>query len=127
MNKPLSPELGPTLKQARLLKSLSLREAARLLGLGHARLGDFERGTTHGRKNYPAKPKRDLLLKMAQLYEYPTDVLLGMAGYPAGETPSVHRPTLVEAEAREIAEIYYGLNRDQQEIFLRMARAIKEI
>lgn len=97
--------LGAKLQELRANADLSAREAARRLAISTTRLRDFEQGKTHGR-DQKAVPKRELLAKIAKLYDYPLDNLLRLAGYPVEEPIEPAPPTEAELRAREIAQIY---------------------
>lgn len=115
--------LGAKLQELRANADLSAREAARRLAISTTRLRDFEQGKTHGR-DQKAVPKRELLAKIAKLYDYPLDNLLRLAGYPV-EDIQPSPPTEAEVRAREIAQIYLDLPEPHQSLFLEMALTFK--
>lgn len=117
-------DLGKKLRELRLEQRLTQREAARRLGISHTRLTDFESGVTHGR-NTPAIPNREMLAKMAQLYGFPLDTFLALAGLPEVEPTKPLPPTDVEADAQEAAEICRRLPEHRRMIFMNVVRAFK--
>ena len=119
-------ELGAILRRLRVEKGLSQREAARRLGISASRLSDYEKGKSHG-TNYPAHVPRPMLARIAKLYGYPLDNLLGIAGLPPAEVPPVPRPTEVEAEIREIVEIYDRLSEHDRALLYCVAKAFKSV
>lgn len=116
--------LGAKLQELRASANLSAREASRRLGLSTTRLRDFEMGKTHGR-DQKAVPKRELLGKIAKLYDYPLDNLLRLAGYPADEPVAPEPPSEAELRAREIAQVYLDLPEPQRSLFLDVVQAFK--
>lgn len=117
-------DLGKKLRELRLEQRLTQREAARRLGISHTRLTDYESGVTHGR-NTPAIPNREMLAKMAQLYGFPLDTFLALAGLPAVEPTKVTPPSEAEADAQEAAEICRRLPDDRRKVFMNVVRAFK--
>lgn len=116
--------LGRKLKELREERGLTQREAARLLGISNTRLSEYELGYTRttGR---PATPNRELLAKMAALYGFPLDVLLGLARLPLAEPSPAPLPTPDEAAARELGEIYRILDDGQRRVLMVVARALR--
>jgi transcriptional regulator with XRE-family HTH domain len=117
-------ELGKKLKELRLERNITQRQAARSLGISNTRLSDYEAGKTHG-TGKPAIPNRDLLAKMAEFYGYPLDTLLTLARYPMTEPTPAPVPSQEETEAKEVAEIYRILKGSQRRLFLKVARAFR--
>ena len=116
--------LGGKLGDLRKVRGLALRDAARQLGISHARLREFEAGKDH-RTGKPVVPTRPLLEKMAALYGFPAVPLMLLGGYPAEEPPAVVAPTDAELDAREIAEICMTLPTGRRKLLIDMARSIR--
>lgn len=114
--------LGEKLRELRGRKGLGLRQAARALGISHTRLTAFEAGRTIS-TGKPAVPRRDLLAKMAVLYDYPVETLLALAGYPPEDVPPPP-PGEVATQAEEIAHILYRLSDHERKILLGTARLL---
>ena len=106
--------IGRQLRELRLAQGLSLRQAARKLDISYSALREYEQGhaQTTGRL---AIPKRSVILRAAELYSYPVDVLLTQAGLPTEVTPS-------QSGALEVAEIFRRLPTDHQRMILELAR-----
>lgn len=116
--------LSQHLAKLRKARGLSSRQAAHALGISQSSLRNYEAGVDPNGKR--AVPKRETLLKMAKLYEYPAPALLAMAGLPVEEQhPEV--PSPVELEAQEIAEIFRRLPGPHQRIFLGLARTYRNM
>lgn len=77
-------EFGSFIRELRDERRMSLRGAAKAIGIGHMRLDELERGVsrTTGR---PTRPRRELLSRLAEVYEVPHDALLERAGYAREE------------------------------------------
>lgn len=76
----LSQRFGARLLQLRESRDLGLRKAARLIGIDHTRLMSFEKGTERTTGRYTL-PTPEIVVKMAQVYQVPKEVLLVEAGY----------------------------------------------
>lgn len=104
-------------------KRLGLREAARALGISHTRLAAFETGETKA-TGLPAVPRRDLLSRMAALYDYPEVTILALAGHTTEEKSLPALPGEVETQAQELAHILYRLSDQERRILLGTARLL---
>ena len=80
-------KFGAYLRQLRNERGLSLRKAALLMGIGHMRLDEIEKGKSRSTGN-ATHPKRELVVAIADAYDVPRDALLEMAGY-AREHPEL--------------------------------------
>lgn len=116
--------LGSKLKALRLAAKLSLREAARRSGVSHARLREIEAGLDHRTKK-PVKAPRDLIERLADLYQFPVDALLALARYSVEEVEAAKPPTEAEIDARELAAICVNLSVGRRRLLLGIARDIK--
>lgn len=108
---------GIRARSQREQKGLSLRAAAKLLGIGHARLSEIEKGIAY-RSGAPTGPSRDLVERMAKVYDAPRDTLLELAGFRAS------RPALSPTEA-ELVDLFRGLPGPSQALLLEMVRAAR--
>lgn len=77
------PSLGEYLKQVRLSKGWSLREAARAIGIAHSRVDEVER-MIDARSLKPFVPSYVTVVKFARAYDLPPNELLRRAGYEPG-------------------------------------------
>ncbi|MEB3187631.1 MAG: helix-turn-helix transcriptional regulator [bacterium] len=116
-------ELGKRLAELRLGRRLSLREAARRIGISETRLRDFERGERAG---YVAIPKRPVLLKMASTYQYPQEALLLLAGMPVEVHPAPV-PDAADLEALEAADLIRRLSDSERATVMAMLRALRPV
>ena len=80
-------KFGAYLRQLRAERGLSLRKAALLLGIGHMRLDEIEKGKSRS-TGHATRPRRELVFAIADAYEVPRDALLELAGY-AREQPDL--------------------------------------
>lgn len=113
--------LGEKLRELRERKRLGLRAAARALGISHTRLSAYERGEMSGR---PAIPRRAVLQRIAVLYDFPSEALLGLAGLPVEEAAPHASPGEVDTQAQELAHILYRLTDHERRILLGTARLL---
>ncbi|MBU6429136.1 MAG: helix-turn-helix transcriptional regulator [Cyanobacteria bacterium REEB65] len=97
---------------------MSLRAAGELLGIGHSRLSEIERGSTY-RSGAPTGPSRDLVERMAKVYGEPRGTLLERAGYHAA------RPDLSAPEA-ELLDLFRDLSDFGQALVVDIVRAARE-
>lgn len=76
----LARQFGAWLVQLREERNLTLRAAAKLIGIDHTRLISLEQGIerTTGR---PTLPSAELAVRIALAYRYPKEKLLAEAGY----------------------------------------------
>lgn len=76
----IAKRLGERLVGLRTERGLSLRGAAKLIGIEHGRLSSFEAGIerTTGR---PTMPTARQTIEIARAYRYPKERLLAEAGY----------------------------------------------
>jgi transcriptional regulator with XRE-family HTH domain len=77
------PNVGHYLKQVRLAKGWSLRQAAKAIGIAHSRVDEVER-MIDGRSNLPFVPSYMTLVRMAKGYGLSPDEVLLRAGYEPG-------------------------------------------
>lgn len=70
--------LGDLLKELR--DKRSLRDVAEKTGISHSYISDIEKGFRRG-TNTPLNPSPDTLKKLAEVYDYPYEKLLKVAGY----------------------------------------------
>ena len=119
------PTLAQTLRELRRREGLTIRDAAKRFGVSHSRLGYFERGRAWGTKR-PAVPSREVIERIAEVYGYPRESLLTLAGYTVIEPVPAPRPSRTDAEAAEIAEIYRRLPEPHRRLLLKMARVYKQ-
>lgn len=80
-------KFGAYLRQLRNERGLSLRKAALMLGIGHMRLDEIEKGKSRS-TGHATRPRRELVSAIADAYGIPRDALLEMAGY-AREQPDL--------------------------------------
>lgn len=73
------PSVGAYLREVRISKGLSLREAAKRIGINHSRVVDVEKGVDSNRA-LPFVPSYELLLRFADAYGLPPDELFRRAG-----------------------------------------------
>lgn len=66
--------LGPTLRELRAKRGISLRELERRSGINNAYLSQLERGEV-------TQPTPSMLARLAEAYELPVETLMGWAGY----------------------------------------------
>jgi transcriptional regulator with XRE-family HTH domain len=118
-------ELGVRLRELRAARGLSQRSAALKLGISHTALRSYEVGRTPD-GNYPAIPKRDLLIRMAELYQFPARTLLTIAKLPVDLVEPPPIPSQVEIEAQEVAEVYRRLPEEHRRMLLKVVRAYKD-
>lgn len=111
--------LSHQLHQLRKARGLSVRKAAVLLGISPTSLRNYEAG--HDSKGNVVSPKRVVLLKMAETYDFPASVLLKMANLPVNE-PEPVIPDQIELDAQEVAEIFRRLPEVHRTMFLGIAR-----
>lgn len=116
--------LSQHLKQLRLARGLSIRKAAQSLGISPTSLRNYEVGRDS--KGNLVKPKRKVLLKMAEAYDFPSEVLLNMASLPVNE-PEPVIPDQVELAALEVAEIFRRLPEVHRTMFLGIARTYRTL
>jgi transcriptional regulator with XRE-family HTH domain len=76
----LSEAFGRLLYRLREGRGLSQRAAARLIGVSQARLASLEQGR-HANTGLPTLPSPVLVTKVAQVFQYPREELLLLAGY----------------------------------------------
>ncbi len=72
----------------------------------------------------PAVPRRELLARIAELYDFPAETLLAIAGYPAEEPSQSEIPGEVDTQAQELAHILYRLSDHDRRILLGTARLL---
>lgn len=116
--------LSQHLKQLREARGLSIRKAAQSLGISPTSLRNYETGLDS--KGNIVKPKRAVLLKMADAYDFPTSVLLNMANLPINE-PEPVIPDQIELGAQEVAEIFRRLPEVHRTMFLGIARTYRTL
>ena len=76
----LAERFGTFIFRLRESKGMSVREAAKQIGISHGRLLNFEHGKDpHTGK--PTLPSAEMVGKISGAYEYPKDRLLLLAGY----------------------------------------------
>lgn len=114
--------IGPKLKELRLAKRWSLREAARRLGISYSRLSDFEGGRTHSTQR-PALPGPEVLARASEVYGFPEEMLLALAGHKLAESRADYVPTEVDVEIAEIAAIYRRLSPGRRNLLIQVVRA----
>lgn len=85
-------EFGKRVKERRQALGLTLREAARRLDLSPSRLGAIERGVAYSTGN-ATRPRRDLVERVADVFELPRDLLLASAGYVTGAVADLDEDT----------------------------------
>ena len=117
----LSQKFGEYIKKTRLEIGLTLRAAAKKIGINHSRLSEIERGTNF-RSDTPTTVKREHVLKIAKLYNIPSDFLLKMAGYYA---PPLNTGKLPEEE--EIISMYKELDNAHKELVRKMIKEISQV
>lgn len=113
--------LGAKLRELRLARGLTLRDAGNRLGVSHGRIREFEVGVDH-RTGKPVVPSPSLLVKMADVYGFPEDALLALAGLPVEPLEKPPVPSEAELDAQEIAGISLKLSTDKRRLLLGVAR-----
>lgn len=116
--------LSQHLKQLRNARGLSIRKAAHSLGISPTSLRNYEAGRDS--KGNTVRLKRSVLLKMAEVYDFPSPVLLNMANLPANE-PEPVIPDQIELGAQEVAEIFRRLPEVHRTMFLGIARTYRTL
>lgn len=111
------PTIGEYLKQVRLSKGWSLRQAAKAVGITHSRVDEVER-MVDARSLKPFVPSYVTVVKFAKAYGLPPDELLRRAGYEPG----------IELEPEEWSLIrgYRGLPLGQRQRLLTVLRELEE-
>ncbi|MBM3267190.1 MAG: helix-turn-helix transcriptional regulator [Candidatus Sericytochromatia bacterium] len=111
------------MRELRIRKGLGLRQAARVLGVSHTRLAAFEAGSTKA-SGKAAIPRRDLLARMAEVYDFPAGTLMALAGYSPEEPGTAEPPGEVAMQAEELAHILYRLSDQERRFLLGTARLL---
>lgn len=114
-------ELGKKLRELRLARNLTQREAARELGISHTRWRDFENGFTHGTNN-AARPKPELLDKIADRFEYPASNLYALAGCSYLRESTFHPPSEDDLDLAEISNIIKDLSDPDRALLMDLIR-----
>ena len=115
--------LGAKLKELRKARGLTLREAAHRLQVSHGHIRELEVGVDH-RTGKPVRPGSALLAKLAEVYGFPVDALLALAGLPVEPVEKPPVPSEAEVDAREIAGISLKLPSDKRKLLLGIARLV---
>lgn len=68
-------ELGERLRESRMRKNLSLREAAEMIGVSHTYLNSLEKGQ-HPKTGRPVNPSAKMLQRISEGYGIPLEELL---------------------------------------------------
>lgn len=71
---------GSFIRELRETERLSLRQAAKRIGVTHPRLAELEAGITHA-TGRPTRPTREMVQRIARTYGVAYDTLLDLAGY----------------------------------------------
>jgi transcriptional regulator with XRE-family HTH domain len=81
------PPFGLYIGRLRDERGLSLRQAAKRIGVSFSRLGEWERATdSHTGK--AVLPPRAAIVDIARAYGVPADALLALAGYRTSQDPA---------------------------------------
>ena len=111
-------DIHTLLREIRLERNLSLREAAKRSGLSHSYIDSLEKGV-HPKTKAPLKPSPDSLKALASAYNYNYIDLMNAAGYVDEEeerTPNTLPESEIDRVIRE-AEAHYGVSlRDDPDV-----------
>lgn len=119
---------GEYIKNIRLEKNLSLREAANLLGISHSYLNKLEKGLDI-RNNHPSRPNPEIIDVIASKYSLDYNYLMKLCGYLKDENTDEERDVskLLEKTMSEIGELeglmFHGEPIDYND-FLKIKHAI---
>jgi transcriptional regulator with XRE-family HTH domain len=95
------------LKELRLKKKMTLRDAAIKSGLSHSYISSLEQGK-HPKTKAPINPSPESLERLSAAYNYPYEDLMKMSGYIKESKNKESAPTLSDSEferiVREIEE-----------------------
>ena len=108
---------GEYVKGIRKGKKLSIRAAAKLIGVGSMRLTEIERGESY--RGARTGPSHELVEAMARAYGIPRDTLLHAAGY----RPS--RPSELTRDEAELLDLYRELPVSAQGHLIDVARSAR--
>lgn len=108
--------IGDYLKNLREKRGLSIREAARRVGISYTRLQELERGISRT-TGKPTSPSTEILIKIAKGYEQPIPVLLEMAGLsPVSQD---------EHQEAELIKVFRELSPKGRELALALVRTVE--
>ena len=93
-----TPTLGETLKAARAVSSLSLRDVERRTGVRSGHLSQLETGTI-------AKPELAILWELAATYDVDFARLVALAGYGGGGEDSARQRQRMTVALRAMSEL----------------------
>lgn len=96
-------QLGDYIRGLREAKSLSLRKAARIVGVSHSHLAAIEQ-QRHWLTGKAHRPTYSALVRIAKAYGVPSDCLLTMAGYEPGAELAVDEAELLR-EFRKLTQV----------------------
>lgn len=92
--------------------SLSLRDAAKIIGISHSYLSTLEKGFESG-KNTPVKPTPETLQLISNAYDVPYETLMRFSGYLHEDTAASQK--LSEKDEKDIAKRLENLRKDLYE------------
>lgn len=92
--------------------NLSLRDAAKIIGISHSYLSTLEKGF-EPRKNTPVKPTPETLQLISSAYDVPYETLMKFSGYLHGDTTASQK--LSEKDEKDIAKRLENLRKDLYE------------
>ena len=118
----MSEELGKYLREARHKKNLSLREAAKRIGMSSSRLQEIEASVSKISGKL-TKPKPSTLSMIASTYNLPEPMLLDMSGYK--KLPDSTDPPSVK-NMDKMNTLFSVLNEQYQTLLIRFAEVLLE-
>jgi transcriptional regulator with XRE-family HTH domain len=107
--------LGDYLRELRHDRNLSIREAAKRIGVSFSRLEELESGRSRT-TGKPTLPSTDMLIKIARFYEQPLPLLLEMASL-AEVSPD-------ERQEAETVQLLRGMTPKARNLVLSIMRVI---
>ena len=110
---------GPQIRARRKALGWTAAEAAQRLGVSRSRLAEIERGTSYN-TTHPTRPSRELVVKIAAVYDLPADLLLMAAGYPT------EKPLDLSPASRDVLFLFERLSPAGQSVALGMLRLLAE-
>lgn len=108
--------IGEHLRNLRTQRNLSIRSAAKLIGISASRLQELETGIsrTTGKRT---SPTTDALFKIAQAYDQPAATLLELAGLVT--------VTADAAQEAELIQVFRRLDSDGRDLLVSIARVVE--
>ncbi|MDB5098050.1 MAG: Helix-turn-helix domain [Cyanobacteria bacterium RYN_339] len=108
---------GAQIRARRVVLGWTVREAAPKLGVSRSRLSEIERGLSYSTGN-ATRPSRELVERVAEVYDLPRDLLLVSAGYP------VDTPLELSPATRDMLVLFERLTPNGQRVAMGMLRIL---